>query len=104
MHALVAEAPILAWHRTGAGAINWSAGQIRTRTAAVTPEQAVELIVARTRLNRQPALPEGPQKSRMEIVVGDETVSLHVVEIICQDGSRVGSQQTPARRQPQSAR
>ncbi len=92
LHGLVAEAPIIAWHRTAEGQVNWSAGQIRTRNGAVTPEQTVDLIVARTRLNRQPALAGQPQKSRIEIVVNDgaETVSLHVIEIVRQDGSRIG--------------
>ena len=92
LHALVAEGPLIAWHRTATGEVRWSAGQIRTRTGAVTPEQAVELIVARMRLNRQPAVAGEPQKSRIEIVVGEgaETVSLHVVEIVRQDGSRIG--------------
>ena len=92
LHALVAEAPIIAWHRTADGIVNWSAGRIVTRTGGVTPEMAVELIAARMRVNRQPALAGEPQKSRIEIVVGDgaETVSLHVVEIVRQDGSRIG--------------
>ncbi len=92
LHALVAEAPIIAWHRAADGTVNWSAGRIVTRTGGVTPEMAVELIVARMRVNRQPALAGEPQKSRIEIVVGDgaETVSLHVVEIVRQDGSRIG--------------
>ncbi len=92
LHGLVSEAPIIAWHRTAEGQVNWSAGQIRTRNGAVTPEQTVDLIVARTRLNRQPALAGQPQKSRIEIVVNDgaETVSLHVIEIVRQDGSRIG--------------
>ena len=43
-------------------------------------------------MNRQPALAGQPQKSRIEIVVNDaaETVSLHVIEIVRQDGSRIG--------------
>ena len=92
LRALVAEAPIIAWHRTAEGTVNWSAGRIVTRTGGVTPEIAVELIAARMRVNRQPALAGEPQKFRIEIVVGDgaETVSLHVVEIIRQDGSRIG--------------
>ena len=92
LHALVAEGPIIAWHRGATGTINWSAGQIRTRTGVVVPEQAVEMIVARTRLSRQPAIAGEPQKSRIEIVVGEgsETVSLHVIEIVRQDGSRIG--------------
>jgi PAS domain-containing protein len=92
LHGLVTEAPIIAWHRTAEGQVNWSAGQIRARNGAVTPEQTVDLIVARTRLNRQPALAGQPQKSRIEIVVNDaaETVSLHVIEIVRQDGSRIG--------------
>jgi PAS domain-containing protein len=92
LHALVSEAPIIAWHRTAEGKVNWSAGHIRARNGAVTPEQTVDLIVARTRLNRQPALAGQPQKSRIEIVVNDaaETVSLHVIEIVRQDGSRIG--------------
>jgi PAS domain-containing protein len=92
LHGLVADAPIIAWHRTAEGQVNWSAGQIRARNGAVTPEQTVELIVARTRLNRQPALVGQPQKSRIEIVINDaaETVSLHVIEIVRPDGSRIG--------------
>ena len=92
LHGLVAEGPLIAWHRTAEGQVNWSAGQIRARNGAVTPEQTVELIVARTRLNRQPALVGQPQKSRIEIVVSDaaETVSLHVIEIVRPDGSRIG--------------
>ena len=92
LHGLVAEGPIIAWHRSAEGQVNWSAGQIRARNGAVTPEQTVDLIVARTRLNRQPALVGQPQKSRIEIVVNDaaETVSLHVIEIVRPDGSRVG--------------
>lgn len=92
LHALVAEGPIIAWHRTAAGGIDWAAGRIRTRTGAVTPEQAVEMIVARTRVSRQPVIAGEPQKARIEIVVGEgaETVALHVVEIVRPDGSRIG--------------
>ncbi|MEM9139482.1 MAG: hypothetical protein AAGB15_06590, partial [Pseudomonadota bacterium] len=89
---LIDEAPIIAWHRTAAGDINWSGGEIRTRSSAVTAEQAVDLIVARTKLNRNPVLAGHPQKSRIEIVVneGAETVSLHVIEMVRQDGTRIG--------------
>ena len=92
MQGLVDEAPIIAWHRTEDGAVNWSGGEIRTRSGAVSAEQAVDLIVARTKLNRQPVLAGQPQKSRIEIVVNDgaETVSLHVIEIMRPDGNRVG--------------
>ena len=89
---LIDEAPIIAWNRTAAGEINWSAGEIRGRSGAVSADQAVDLIVARTKLNRQPVLAGQPQKSRIEIVVNDgaETVSLHVIEIVRQDSSRIG--------------
>ncbi|MEM7190112.1 MAG: PAS-domain containing protein, partial [Pseudomonadota bacterium] len=92
MRGLIAEAPIIAWHRTAEGKVNWSDGEIRSRTGAVSAEQAVDLIVARTKLNRQPVLAGMPQKSRIEIVVNDgaETVSLHVLEIIRTDGTRIG--------------
>lgn len=92
LSALIGEAPIIAWHRTASGEVNWSGGEIRVRNSAVTAGQTVELIVARTKLNRQPVLAGQPQKSRIEIVVNEnaETVSLHVVEIIRQDGTRIG--------------
>lgn len=92
LRALVAEGPIIAWRRTAEGTVTWSGGCIRTRSGAVNPEQAVELVVARKRLNRQPTVAGEPQKSRVEIVVGEgaETVSLHVTEIVRSDGSRVG--------------
>lgn len=89
---LISDAPIIAWHRTASGDINWSGGEIKVRNTAVTADQAVDLIVARTKLNRQPVLAGQPQKSRIEIVINEnaETASLHVVEIIRQDGSRIG--------------
>lgn len=89
---LIGDAPLIAWHRTSDGRINWSGGSIAVRNATVLADRAVELIVARTKLNRQPVLAGQPQKSRIEIVVDDttETVSLHVVEIIRNDGSRIG--------------
>ena len=92
LSALVTEGSIIAWHRTAAGVVNWSAGQIRTRTGAVTPEQAIEMIAVRTRLGRQPTSVDDIQRSRIEIVAGSdaETVSLHVVEIPRQDGSWIG--------------
>ena len=92
LHALVEEAPIIAWRRSGDGAVDWSAGRIRTRGGAVTPEQAVDLIMARARLNRQPTLAAEPQKFRIEIATGDsaESVALHVIELVRQDGSRIG--------------
>src|SRR5699024_1082502 len=84
LQALVAEGPIMAWRRDAAGALDWSAGEIRTRTgaAAARPEQAVEMMAARTRLNRQPPVIGEAERARIEIVVGDgaETVSLHAVE------------------------
>ena len=89
---LISDAPIIAWHRTASGEINWSGGEIKVRNTSVTADQAVDLIVARTKLNRQPVLAGQPQKSRIEIVINEnaETASLHVVEIIRQDGSRIG--------------
>ena len=92
MEALVADAPIIVWHRTDDGTVNWSAGEIRAPGGAVSADQAVDLIVARTRLNRQPIIAGTPQKSRIEIVLNDgaETVSLHVIEIVKPDGERVG--------------
>ena len=92
LNGLIHEAPIIAWHRTATGEINWAGGEIRVRNTSVSADQAVDLIVARTKLNRQPVLAGQPQKSRIEIVVNEnaETASLHVVEIIRQDGSRIG--------------
>ncbi len=92
MRGLIASAPIIAWNRSDDGTLNWSSGQIRTRTGGVTSEQAVDLIVARTKLNRQPVATDMPQKSRIEIVTngGSETISLHVNEVMQQDGSRIG--------------
>lgn len=92
LHALVAEGPIIAWRRTASGEIDRSAGRISTSAGAVTPEQAVDLIMARTRLNRQTPTPGEPHKSRIEIMVGEgaETIALHVVEMVRQDGSRIG--------------
>ena len=89
---LIEEGPIIAWHRLANGDINWSGGEIKTRAGAVSADQAVDLIVARTKLNRHPVLAGQPQKSRIEIVVneGAETVSLHVIEIVRQDGTRIG--------------
>lgn len=92
MKGLIADAPIIAWNRTEEGQINWSSGSIRTRSSVVSSEQTVDLIVARTKLNNQPMLAGQPQRSRIEIVVNDnsETISLHVNEIIRPDGSRLG--------------
>ncbi|MFK7941643.1 MAG: PAS-domain containing protein [Paracoccaceae bacterium] len=92
LNGLISEAPIIAWHRNASGEINWSGGEIRVRNTSVTADQAVDLIVARTKLNRQPVLAGQPQKSRIEIVINEnaETASLHVVEIIRPDGSRIG--------------
>lgn len=92
LHGLIEEAPIIAWQRTADGVVNWSGGRIKTRTSAVSAEQAVDLIVARTKLNRQPSVAGQPQKSRIEIVVneGTETVSLQVIEIVRDDGLRIG--------------
>lgn len=91
MESLIADGPIIAWHRTEDGVVNWSGGEIRTTGGAVSAEQAVDLIVARTRINRQPVVAGQPQKSRIEIVLSDaETVSLHVIEIVRPDGNRVG--------------
>lgn len=92
METLVGHAPIIVWNRMDSGEVNWSAGEIRTLTGSVSAEQAVDLIVARTRLNRQPVVAGSPQKSRIEIVVNDgvETVSLHVIEIVQQNGERIG--------------
>ncbi|MEM6663422.1 MAG: PAS-domain containing protein [Pseudomonadota bacterium] len=89
---LIKEAPIIAWHRTAEGNVNWSGGEIRSRGGSISAEQAVDLIVARTKFNRQPVLAGQPQKSRIEIVVNDgaETVSLHVIEIVRPDGTRIG--------------
>ena len=92
MESLIGHAPIIVWNRDDAGQVNWSAGEIRTVGGSVTAEQAVDLIVARTRLNRQPVVAGAPQKSRIEIVLNDgaETVSLHVIEIVQPDGHRIG--------------
>lgn len=92
LNGLITEAPIIAWHRTAEGEVNWSGGEIKVRNSSISAAQAVDLIVARTRLNRMPVLAGQPQKSRIEIVVneGADTVSLHVLEIIRQDGSRIG--------------
>ena len=92
MEALIGSAPIIVWCRSENGIVEWSGGEIRTRGGAVSADQAVDLIVARTRLNRQPMVAGRPQKSRIEIVVNDgsETVSLHVIEIVRQDGVRIG--------------
>ncbi len=92
MEALIGHAPIIVWSRSESGSVNWSGGEIRARGGAVSAEQAVDLIVARTRLNRQPVVAGKPQKSRIEIVVNDgaETVSLHVIEIVRPDGARIG--------------
>ena len=92
METLVGHAPIIVWNRMDSGEVNWSAGEIRTLTGSVSAEQAVDLIVARTRLNRQPVVAGSPQKSRIEIVVNDgvETVSLHVIEIVQPNGERIG--------------
>ena len=89
---LIGEAPIIAWNRTAEGEVNWSGGEIKVRNSAIQAAQAVDLIVARTKLNRVPVLAGQPQKSRIEIVVNDgaDTVSLHVLEIIRQDGTRIG--------------
>ena len=89
---LVAEAPIIAWNRSPEGQINWADGEIRTRTSAVTATEAVDLIVARTKLSTQPTLAGEPQKSRIEIVLneGAESVALHVVEVVRANGDRIG--------------
>ena len=54
MESLIGHAPIIVWNRDDAGQVNWSAGEIRTVGGSVTAEQAVDLIVART---RSPGLP-----------------------------------------------
>lgn len=92
LRSMVEESPIIVWNRTKEGAINWADGQIRTRNSTVTADQAVDLIIARTRLNMQPALVGQPQKSRIEIVVNDgvDTISLQVIEVIRPDGDRIG--------------
>jgi PAS domain-containing protein len=92
MRSLVSSGPIIAWNRNEDGTLNWSAGQIQTRTVGITADQTVELIIARTKLNRQPIAADEPQKSRIEIVVNDtdDTVSLHVTEIIGPNGTRIG--------------
>ena len=89
---LVAEAPIIAWNRSAEGQINWADGQIKTRNSAVTAEQAVDLIVARTKLNTQPSLVGEPQKSRIEIVLNDgaDAIALQVIEVIRANGDRIG--------------
>ena len=89
---LIEEAPIIAWNRTAEGVVNWSGGEIKVRNSSIQAAQAVDLIVARTKLNRVPVLAGQPQKSRIEIVVNDgaDTISLHVLEIIRQDGTRMG--------------
>ncbi|MEO1493234.1 MAG: PAS-domain containing protein [Pseudomonadota bacterium] len=92
LRGLVASAPIIAWNRNEDGTLNWTAGQIHTRNGGVSAEQAVGLIVARTKLNRHPVAPDQPQKSRIEIVINgaSETVSLHVDEVLQPDGTRIG--------------
>lgn len=92
LNGLIQDAPIIAWHRQSNGSIDWSGGEIKTRSGSVFADQAVDLIVARTKLNRNPVLAGQPQKSRIEIVVneGAESVSLHVIEIVRPDGTRIG--------------
>lgn len=92
LRGLVESAPIIAWNRNEDGSLNWTAGQIHTRSGGVSAEQAVGLIVARTKLNRHPIAPDMPQKSRIEIVINgaSETVSLHVDEVLQPDGTRIG--------------
>ena len=89
---LVDEAPIIVWNRSEDGTLNWADGQIRTRSSTVTADHAVDIIIARTRLNTQPALAGQPQKSRIELIVNDgaETISLQVIEIIRPNGDRIG--------------
>ncbi|MEM9059411.1 MAG: PAS-domain containing protein [Pseudomonadota bacterium] len=92
LRGLMSDAPIIAWNRTAEGGINWADGTIRLRNGAVTADQAVDLIVARTKLNNQPALVGQPQKSRIEIVINDgsDTISLHVTEVVRANGDRIG--------------
>lgn len=92
LKSLIASGPIIAWNRNEDGTLNWSDGQIQTRTGGITANQTVELIIARTKLNRQPIAIGEPQKSRIEIVINDtdDTVSLHVTEIIGANGTRIG--------------
>src|SRR5690625_626265 len=92
LRALISQGPIIAWHRDSSGRILWSAGSIETGAGIATPEQVIDMIVTRTRLNQQPAMPGVIEKARIEIVAGDrtETISVHVVEIIRDDGSRIG--------------
>lgn len=92
LQTLIARAPIIVWHRDVSGTINWSAGQIETGAGIATHVQVTDMIAARTRMDRQPATPGEPEKSRIEIVVGDsaETISVHIVEIMREDGSRIG--------------
>lgn len=92
LRSLVTEAPIIAWNRSADGMVNWTEGQIQTRNSTVTAGQAVDLIVARTRMNTQPSLVGEPQKSRIEIVVDDgvDTISLQVIEVVRPNGDRIG--------------
>ena len=89
---LIEDAPIIAWNRTADGEVNWSGGEIKVRNSSIGAAQTVDLIVARTKLNRMPVLAGQPQKSRIEIVVNDgaDTISLHVLEVIRHDGTRIG--------------
>ena len=92
LRGLMSDAPIIAWNRTADGGINWADGTIRMRNGSVSADQAVDLIVARTKLNNQPALVGQPQKSRIEIVINDgsDTISLHVTEVVRANGDRIG--------------
>lgn len=92
LRSLITDAPIIAWNRSADGTVNWTDGQIQTRNSTVTAEQAVDLIVARTRMNTQPTLVGEPQKSRIEIVVDDgvDTISLQVIEVVRPNGDRIG--------------
>lgn len=92
LRALISKGPIIAWHRNSSGRVHWSAGQIVTGAGTATPEQVVNMIAARTRLHQQPATPGEVEKARIEIVSGGDaaTISVHVVEIVRDDGSRIG--------------
>ena len=92
LRSLVAEAPIIVWNRSAEGEINWADGEIATRSSTINADQAVDLIVARTKLNTQPSLVGEPQKSRIEIVPGDgaDAIALQVIEVIRPNGDRVG--------------
>ena len=85
--ALLAEAPLLAWHRDADGGVLWSAGEIRRSQARLAAQAPARMLA-----NRRPAGDaDGAEHARLELEAAPgERVPLQAVEIPRPDGTRVG--------------